>query len=339
LGVESRTTQEAVVAHAKAALTPLGRRLLVDRVLVHGWTVAAAAESMGVSRATGHKWLRRWREEGEAGLQDRSSRPVDCPTALSAARTTRICDERDRTGWGPHRLAALTGECRSTVHRVLQRAGKSRLSDLDPLTGQVIRYQRDRPGELLHVDVKKFAPIPDGGGHKKLGRTTQARALQTAARKTGRPPTLFLHTAVDDRTRVAFVQLRPSERADQCTAFLADALDFFAGIGAPVERVMTDNAKNYVLARSFQQLLTDRQVRHVRIKPYCPRTNGKVERFHLTLAREWAYVTAYDSETERLSALPAFVAWYNSARPHTALDGRPPMQALADVNNVLGHYT
>ncbi len=327
------------MAHAKAALTPLGRRLLVDRVRVDGWTVASAAESMGVSRATAHKWLRRWLEEGPDGLLDRSSRPARSPQALSQARVRRICAERDRTGWGPHRLAALTGESRSTVHRVLRRAGKSRLSDLDPLTGQVIRYQRDRPGELLHIDVKKFAQVPDGGGHKKLGRTTHARALQVAARKTGRAPSLFLHTAIDDRTRVAFVQLRPSERGEDCTAFLADALDFFAGLGAPIERVMTDNAKNYVLARSFQQLLADRQVRHVRIKPYCPRTNGKVERFHLTLAREWAYVTAYDSEDERLAALPAYVAWYNSARPHTALDGRPPMQALADVNNVLGHYT
>jgi transposase InsO family protein len=327
------------VGHARAALTPLGRALLVDRVIVQGWSVAAAAESMGISRATAHKWLRRWREEGPDGLLDRSSRPKSSPTALSAARVARILGDRERTGWGPNRLAALTGECRSTVHRVLVRAGRSRLSDLDPLTGEVIRYQRDRPGELLHLDVKKFAPIPDGGGHKMLGRSTAARSLQTAARRTGRASTLFLHTAIDDRTRIAFVQLRPSERAEDCTAFLSDALDFYASLGAPIERVMTDNAKNYVIARSFQQLLADRGVRHVRIKPYCPRTNGKVERFHLTLAREWAYVTAYDSEAERLAALPAYVAWYNSARPHTALDGQPPMQALATVNNVPGHYS
>lgn len=326
------------MAHARAALTPLGRALLVDRVIEQGWSVAAAAESMGVSRATAHKWLRRFREEGPAGLQDRSSRPHLSPTALSAGRVARILGDRDRTGWGPHRLAALTGECRSTVHRVLVRAGRSRLSDLDPLTGQTIRYQRDRPGELLHLDVKKFAQIPDGGGHKKLGRSTAARALQKTARKTGRAASLFLHTAVDDRTRVAFVQLRDSERAEDCTAFLSDALDFYAGLGAPVERVMTDNAKNYVLSRSFQQTLADRGVRHVRIKPYCPRTNGKVERFHLTLAREWAYVTAYASEAERLAALPDYIAWYNTARPHTALDGQPPLQALATVNNVPGHY-
>ena len=326
------------MAHAKAALTPLGRRLLVERVIEQGWSVAAAAESMGISRATAHKWLRRWREEGPAGLLDRSSRPRSSPTALSAARVARILGDRERTGWGPHRLAALTGECRSTVHRVLVRAGRSRLSDLDPLSGEVIRYQRDQPGELLHVDVKKFAQIPDGGGHKKLGRSTAVRSLQIAARKGGRPPSLFLHTAIDDRTRIAFVQIRASERAEDCTAFLADALQFYAGLGAPVQRVMTDNAKNYVDARSFQQLLSDAHVRHVRIKPYCPRTNGKVERFHLTLAREWAYVTAYDSEAERLAALPTYVSWYNSARPHTALDGQPPLQALATVNNVPGHY-
>jgi transposase InsO family protein len=327
------------MAHAKAALTPLGRRLLVERVIEQGWSVAAAAESMGISRATAHKWLRRWREEGPAGLLDRSSRPTSSPTALSAARVARILGDRERTGWGPHRLAALTGECRSTVHRVLVRAGRSRLSDLDPVTGEVIRYQRDRPGELLHVDVKKFAQIPDGGGHKKLGRSTAARSLHTAARKTGRPPSLYLHTAIDDRTRIAFVEIRGSERAEDCTSFLADAIAFYAGLGAPVQRVMTDNAKNYVEARSFQQLLADHGIRHVRIKPYCPRTNGKVERFHLTLAREWAYVTAYGNEAERLAALPTFVAWYNSARPHTALDGQPPLQALATVNNVSGHYS
>ena len=327
------------MAHARAALTPLGRRLLVDRVLVEGWSVAAACESMGVSRATGYKWLRRWREEGPNGLVDRSSRPQSCPSALSTARVRRICDQRDRTGWGPHRLAALTGECRSTVHRVLRRAGKSRLSDLDPLTGEVIRYQRDRPGELLHVDVKKFAPVPDGGGHKAHGRSSLTKVRQRAAQQTGRRSQLFLHTAVDDCTRLAFVQLRQSERGQDCTDFLADALEFFAGLGAPIERVMTDNAKNYVESRVFQQLLTDRQVRHVRTRFYRPQTNGKVERFHLTLAREWAYVTAYDNETERLAALPTFIAWYNSARPHTALAGRPPMQALADVNNVPGHYS
>lgn len=326
------------MAHAKAALTPLGRRLLVERVLEQGWSVAAAAESMGISRATAHKWLRRWREEGPDGLLDRSSRPRSSPTALSAARVARILGDRERTGWGPHRLAALTGECRSTVHRVLVRAGRSRLSDLDPMTGEVIRYQRDLPGELLHIDVKKFAQIPDGGGHKKLGRSTAARSLQNAAVKTGRAPSLFLHTAIDDRTRIAFVQLRGSERAEDCTAFLTDAIAFFARLDIGIQRVMTDNAKNYVLARSFQQLLVDHGIRHVRIKPYCPRTNGKVERFHLTLAREWAYVTAYSSEQERLAALPAYVAWYNSARPHTALDGQPPLQALATVNNVPGHY-
>jgi transposase InsO family protein len=310
--------------------------LLVDRVVVDGWPVAAAAESMGVSRATAHKWLRRWREFGPAGLVDRSSRPRSCPSAVPAARAARIVAERERTGWGPHRLAALTGECRSTVHRVLRRAGRSRLSDRDPLTQVVIRYQRERPGELLHVDVKKFAFIPDGGGHKVLGRSATARQLQTASRRTGRAATVFVHTAIDDRSRIAFVQARGSERAEDCTAFLADALDHFASLGVTVERVMTDNAKNYVTARSFQALLTDRGVRHVRIKPYRPQTNGKVERFHLTLAREWAYTTAYASERDRLATLPAFIDWYNNARPHTALDGQPPMST---VNNVPGHYT
>jgi transposase InsO family protein len=319
------------VAHGKAKLTVLGRLLLVQRVEGEGWPAATAAEAQGVSRATAYKWLRRWREEGLAGLEDRSSRPGRSPRRTSDEVTARIIEARLAGRWGPHRIGYELGVAPSTVHVVLRRAGLSRLSTLDGPTALPVRYVRDLPGELVHVDVKKLGRIPDGGGHKVLGRE-EGRRVKTKA--SGHD---YLHVAIDDATRVAFVAVHENERGDTCAQFLNDAAAYFAAAGIPtIERVMTDNAKNYVLSRVFQAALAGLGARHVRIRNYRPQTNGKAERFNRTMANEWAYGRGYLSNQERLDALPAWLEHYNNTRPHTGVGNVPPIQVL---NNLSGNNT
>jgi len=314
--------------HRNARLTPLSRELLVRRILEHGWPVPVAAASMGVSRATAYKWLARYQEAGRAGLVDRPSRPARSPRALAAAVTVRVLAERQQRREGPHRLAARLGLARSTVYRILRRHGESRLRDRDRCTRQIVRYERDRPGELLHLDVKKLGRIPDGGGHRMHGRATAPRG-----RGLGYD---YLHVAVDDHSRLAFVQVYPDERTTTCAAFLRDAVAFFATHGVTVERVLTDNARAYTTGRPFPAALAACGIQHRRTRPYRPQTNGKAERFNRTLLDEWAYQQLYSSNTDRLAALPGWLHEYNYHRSHTALGGRPP---ASRVNNLGGHYT
>jgi transposase InsO family protein len=316
------------VAHRTARLNPFGRQLLIDRVLDQGWTVATAAEAQGISRATGHKWVRRYRLEGPAGLLDRSSRPRRSPHATPAREVQRIVEARLTWRWGPDRLGPLLRLPPSTVGAVLRRSGLPRLADIDRPTGlPVRRYEVCHPGALVHQDHKKLGRIPDGGGHRSLGRSTETRRL-----KRGLGYDHF-EVIVDDRSRRSVVVHVPDESGTSAALALSQALALFAADGITVERVLTDNGWAY-RSNDYRAVLGER--RHSRTRPYRPQTNGKAERFIGTLIREWAYARPYRSNTERLDALPEFVDFYNQRRPHTALGGLSPS---AVVNNVRGDHT
>ena len=317
------------MSHPRAKLTVQGRWLLVQRVLEQGWPPAQAAHAQGVSVATCYKWLRRYRAEGPAGLADRSCRPHRSPRRLPPEREQAILAWRQTHRVGPHRIGWALGEARSTVSAVLARHQLPRLIDLDRPTGQVVRYERQRPGELVHVDIKAQGRIPDGGGHRLLGR---AEGRRRRAIKTGYD---YLHVAVDDRTRLAYVEALADQQGQTAAGFMARALAWFAQLGVPVERVLTDNGWCY-RSQAFQQVLAQAGAGHRRTRPYRPQTNGKAERFNRTLATEWSYAQLYTSNQARLATLAGWLHHYNHHRPHTALDGRSPMQLL---NNVPGNYS
>ena len=315
--------------HPNAKLTPRGRETLISRV-ESGVPVAEAARQMGVSRQTASKWLRRSRS-GE-GLDDRGSRPRRLARSTPPEVEDRVCEARSSLLLAPLALAAATGVPARTCARIVARRGLPRLADVDRVTGEArargpvtpVRYERERPGELVHVDVKKVARIPDGGGHRALGRGCGS------PRGAGRS---CLHVAVDDRSRVAYAELLPDERKGTCAAFMARCLRFFAGLGVAVERVMTDNGPGY-RSGEFNALLESEGVRHVYTRPFSPWQNGKVERMNRTPAQEWQYARAWDSEAGRASALPAYIEHYNWDRPHSACGGLPPMSRIAGVNNL-----
>jgi transposase InsO family protein len=316
------------VAHPRTKLTVFGRQLLVARVEVLGWPVAHAAAMQGISRATAYKWLRRYRAEGDPGLLDRSSRPRRSPRALSVGQAQAIVVARVERRWGPHRLAPLTGHPRSTVYAALRRAGLSRLRDADRPTGIPVRYQACHPGALLHQDHKKLGRVPDGGGHRVLGRTTE-----TKRRGAGYD---HFEVVVDDRSRVAFVVPVPDERPTSAVRALELAAREFARLGVRVERVLTDNGGPY-RSYAYAATLAELGARHKRTRPYRPQTNGKAERFIKTMLGEWAYARPYRSNGERLAALADWVDSYNHERTHTALAGHVPMDVL--VSNVHGNHT
>jgi len=288
------------VSHGSAKLTPFSRGLLVERV-AEGWPVARAAEMMGISRATAYKWIRRYREEGLPGLEDRISRPRRCPHALPPSAVRRILAARRQLGAGPHHLGPLLGHPRSTVYAVLRRHGLSRLGHLDRPTRVPLRYERSRPGELLHIDVKKLGRIPDGGGHRMLGRSTATRRAK-GERRIGYD---FLHACVDDHSRVAYVEVHPDERGETTSAFLLRVGAFFAERGVAIERVMTDNHFSYTRSVAFKEALATLGARHVLIPAYRPQVNGKVERFNRTLLTEWAGVGGWAGRRRGRSSSPS----------------------------------
>jgi transposase InsO family protein len=312
------------VAHARAKLTVLGRQLLVNRVEIDGWKPADAAKAMGVSRQTAYKWLRRFRDEGSAGLVDRRSAPKRCPHQLSSEVVESIVAARLDTLHGPHRLAYALGRPRSTIYGVLRREGVSRLNFIDRPTRTIVRYERERPGELLHVDVKKLGRIRLGGGKRIFG----PEFGQPGAATQKRVGYDYLHVAIDDNSRVAFVQALADEKGPTCAQFLIDATAYFASEGITIERVMTDNALNYTTSKIFQDTLVDLGASHKRTRFRRPQTNGKAERFNRTLLEEFAYKTLFTSNQQRLDALGPWLTSYNSDRPHTAIGGLTPLQRL-----------
>jgi len=313
------------VGHSRSKLTPAGRRLLVDRVVVEGWPVGHAARMAGVSRQTAHRWVTRFAAEGEAGLVDRSSRPLSCPRRVSAVTEAAIVADRIAERDGPHVMAGRLGVARSTIYAVLRRRGLSRLSTLDRTTGVPIRYVRDHPGELVHVDTKQLARVPDGGGHRVRGRSVAAKTRGGGYE--------YAHSMVDDHTRVAYTELLASQDAGACAGFMLRAAAWFAHFGYRIDAVMTDNAKAYT-SQAFQTALDTIGARHVRTRPYRPQTNGKVERFHKTLADKWAYKQPYQTNAQRTAALAGFLDFYNRQRPHSGLCDQPPHTVL--VNHLCG---
>jgi transposase InsO family protein len=316
------------VAHPRARLTVFGRQLLIARVAA-GWPAAHVAEQLGISRATAYKWVRRHRAEGPPGLEDRSSRPRRSPRRLSPAIEAEILAARAAWRYGPDRLGPLLGRPASTVHRVLARRGVSRLRDADRVTTAPIRCVACHPGALVHQDHKKLGRIPDGGGWQALGRL---RAPHHGHSHAGYE---HLEVLVDDASRYAVVVPVADETAQGAVAALELAAAEFARLGIRIERVLTDNGASY-RSHAYDRAVADLGARHKRTRPFRPQTNGKAERLIQTLLREWAYGRAYQTNVERAAALAPFVDFYNRRRPHTALDGRSPLDA---VNNVRGDHT
>ena len=306
-------------SHKNARLGYTGRVCLVTRVLVDGWCVPEAAAAFGVSVQTVRKWLRRYRAEGETGLRDRSSRPRRSPRQIRAALERRIIALRNRRRSGLQ-IADALGLPLSTVGAVLRRVGLGRLPSLTPRP-PIVRYERDRPGELLHIDAKKLGRIVGGVGH----RITGDRTRRGPTRRIGWE---CLHVAIDDASRVAYVELLPDETAASAVVFLQHAVAWLATLGVHVEAVMTDNAFCYV-RRQYAEAIAALGLQHLRTRPYTPRTNGKAERFIQTALREWAYVKPYRSSAARAGALAPFLTSYNTTRPHTAHGRKPPISRLS----------
>jgi transposase InsO family protein len=318
------------VGHPRPRLSVFSRQLLVRRVLDQGWPAAHVAEQLGISRATAYKWVRRYRAEGEAGLLDRSSRPHRSPRRLDAAREAAILAARVEWRYGPDRLGPLLGVPSSTVHRVLVRRGVSRLRDADRVTAAPVRYVACHPGALVHQDHKKLGRIPDGGGWRSEGRENRPN------RGSGTIGYEHLEVVIDDASRYTVVVPVPDESGPSAAYALEVAAAEFARLGIQIDRVLTDNGMAYRRARVYAETVERLGARHKRTRPYRPQTNGKAERVIQTLIREWAYGRAYATNQERAQALPVFVEFYNRRRPHTALGGRSPLDA---VNNVSGDHS
>jgi transposase InsO family protein len=309
------------VSHRNAPLTPQGRLLLCRRIEA-GATIAQVAEAMAISRRCASKWWHRYLELGVDGLHDRSSRPRRSPTRLPERLETKICRRRRADKAGPDRLAISLALPASTIYRVLRRHDLHRLDHLDRATATPIRrYERTRPGELVHVDVKKLARVPAGGGHKVHGRA--------ATRCNQRLGYAYLHSAVDDYSRLAYTEILGDEKGATAAGFWRRAEAWFAARGVVVERVLTDNALCY-RGRLFNEALAENRIVHKFCRPYRPQTNGKVERFHRTLLEEWAYVRPYACDAARAAALARWLHRYNHHRVHTAIGG-PPVSRVTNL--------
>jgi transposase InsO family protein len=314
------------MAHRNARTTVYARRLIVERRLA-GWSATSVAEQLGISRPTVDKWLRRYQQEGWAGLQDRSSRPHTTPTRTPPQVEQHILDARAELRRGPVFLAGELGLPASTIGRVLRRHGVAPLAAVDALTGEPVRrrhserrYEHPAPGDLLHVDVKKLARVPDGGGWRLHGRCEQAKG-----RGIGYD---FLHVAVDDHTRLAYVEALPDERDATSAGFLRRAVAWFAAHKVRISRLLTDNAKVYRIGTRWGAACAELGLRRRFTKPGCPWTNGKAERFNRTLLTEFAYSRPWHTNSDRLAALDGWLVYYNTRRAHSALGGHPPITRL-----------
>jgi transposase InsO family protein len=326
--------------HANAPLGPKGRAVMARRVVVEGLTLTEAAEAAGVSVKTAGKWARRYRAEGEAGMLDRSSAPATVHNATPVDRVEAIAALRRLRLTGPE-IAEVLEMATSTVSAVLARIGLGKLSRLAP-PEPVRRYERKRPGELIHIDVKKLGRIVGGAGHRFVGHPGQRRGptrTDGAGVRRNQAGWERVHVCVDDATRLAYVEVLADEKADTATGFLERAVAFYASHGIEVERLMTDNGSPY---RSTAHALACRalKIKHIRTRPYRPQTNGKAERFIRTMLTEWAYGAVYGSSPERAAALSGWIERYNFKRRHGALGHRPPIERLRELaeNNVASAY-
>lgn len=316
--------------HANARLTVHGRQLLVDRILKGGRKPAHVAAELGVSRQCAYRWVRRFLDEGPAGLRDRSSRPHRCPTRTAPEVEASIVALRQSARRGQQFIADELGVPARTVSAVLRRHQLPYLRECDPLTGQVIRsskatairYEREHPGELIHMDVKKIGRIPDGGGWKAHGRSEEVRG-----RGIGYD---YVHSAIDDHSRLAYSEILPDEKGRTCAGFLTRAAAYFTAAGIErIERVMTDNALAYRRSTDMQKAVARLEARQVFIRPHCPWQNGKAERFNRTLQTEWAYHQVFTTNDARCAALAPWLEHYNNQRRHSAIGGQPPISRLS----------
>jgi len=316
------------MSHANARLTPRGRLILMQRI-AGGWTISAAARAAGVSRQTGSKWWNRYRRAGTIGLIDRRSTVRHQARAHDQVTVEQLCRLRRQLRVGPHRLGWQTGLARSTIYAILERHGLGRLDRLEPRP-PVVRYERARPGELLHLDTKQLGRIGPGGGHRVLGRRGEVNRHRGIGWDR-------VHVAIDDFSRLAYVEELADEAPATTAAFLERAVAFYAGQGIAVQRVLSDNGGCY-RSKLFMAAAARLGIGLRKTRPYRPQTNGKAERFIRTLLAEWAYAQPFHDTAARAASLPAYLATYNHLRPHWSLGGRPPM-SRAPVNNLMGKNT
>jgi transposase InsO family protein len=318
------------MAHANARLGPAGRRELVRLMIEIKMPERQAAACLSVSPCTAHRWKTRWlsasdqeRRSGRWAL-DRSSRPHRSPRRTSAEVEARVCAARERTGWGPRLIAGETGVAHSTVHAILRRHGRSRA----PRAAEraFVRYEWPCPGDLLHMDVKRYPRF------RRPGHAVTGDRRKTHYEKTHRLGHDYFHAIVDDHSRMAYGELLDDERADTVSAFVARALAWFDARGIRAQRVMTDGAWSYTHNRALRELFAHRDIRHIVTPPYTPRWNGKVERFHQTMEREWAKGLRYRDHHARNAALPHWLAHYNERRPHSSLGGRSPISRAHNLS-------
>lgn len=331
------------MSHVNAALTPRTRLRLACLIVDDGWTYAAAAKMFMVAAGTAKKWADRYRAEGAAGMADRSSRPHLSPAKTPPEVVRQIVGLRWRHRLGPVQIAGRLGMQASTVHAVLVRCRINRLSGIDRATGEPLRrYEHDHPGSLIHVDVTKFGNIPDGGGWRYVGKQQgkSNRAATDTTRRKGRVRgpllgTAFVHTVIDDHSRVAYAEIATDEKAATAIGVLQRAVAWFAEHGVTVDKVLSDNGSAY-RSHAWRDACGELGVTHKRTRPYRPQTNGKIERFHRTLADGWAYARLYESTKHRNTALPGWLHFYNHHRTHSAIGNKPPISRLT---NVPGHHS
>ncbi len=329
------------MSHANAALTPRARLRLARLIVEDGWPVARAAERFQVAWTTANRWASRYRLQGPAGMTDRSSRPHHSPRTTPAPVVRKIVHLRWCQRLGPIAIAAQVGVAPSTAHQILRRCQINRLARVDRATGEPVRrYEHPAPGDLLHVDVKKLGNIPDGGGWRFVGRVQGERnraATPGKPRNAHHNPqigTAFVHTVLDDHSRVAYAEIHDDETAATATAVLRRAVSWFTARDVVVRRVLSDNGSAY-RAHLWRDTCTELGITPKRTRPYRPQTNGKIERFHRTMTEGWAFRRLYTGESQRRKALPSWLHEYNHHRPHTAIGGHPP---ISRFTNLSGQY-